>query len=160
MSYQVRRYNHKKSAEVQIVEGFFKTIWWIISLPFRLLFGRKKSVPRSFSEGGLDRDHINSKWQEIEQLMQLGSPSNYSRAVLEADKLLDHILKGYRAPGMTMGDRLKASQNRFSPEGYDAAWKAHKVRNELVHNSEYQVMDYTAKSTITNFKKAIDDLIN
>lgn len=158
VSYQVHQYKHKKSAEVQIVEGFFKAIWWIISLPFRLIFGKKKGGNVQ-GGGGLDKSYVSSKWQEIEQLMRLGSPSNFARAVMEADKLLDHILKGYRAPGMTMGDRLKASQNRFSPEGYDAAWKAHKVRNELVHNSQYALMDYSAKSAITNFKKAIDELV-
>lgn len=159
MSYQVHRYNHKKTTEVKILEGFFKALWWVISLPFRLIFGKKTSKEHFQSGGGLDREFIQSKWQEIEELMRLGQPSNYARAVLEADKLLDHILKGYRAPGMTMGDRLKASQNRFSQEGYNAAWQAHKVRNELVHNSDFQVMDYTAKSAITNFKKAIDELI-
>lgn len=161
MPYQVHRYNHnkhRKSAEVQIVEGFFIAIWWLISLTFRLIFGKKKTFTTS-GGGGIDKGYIDAKWQEIEQLMQLGSPSNYSRAVLEADKLLDHILKGFRAPGMTMGDRLKASQNRFSKEGYNAAWQGHKVRNELVHNSEYQVLDYIAKSAITNFKKAIDEII-
>ena len=161
MNYKVRRYNnehHKKSTEVQIVEGFFKAIWWVISLPFRLI-SSKRGGPSTPIGVSLDRGYIQTKWQEIEQLMQLGSPSNYSRAVLEADKLLDHILKGFRAPGMTMGDRLKASQNKFSPEGYDAAWKAHKVRNELVHNSQFELMDYSAKQAINNFKKAIDELI-
>lgn len=154
MGYQVRRYNHRSPEE-----NFLRVLWAVISWPFRLLFGQKKKGSGIQSGGGLDQGYINTKWQEIEQLMQLGSPSNYSRAVLEADKLFDHILKGFRAPGMTMGDRLKASQNRFSKEGYNAAWEAHKVRNELVHNSQYQLMDYSAKSAITNFKKAIDELI-
>ncbi len=158
VSYRVRRYNHKKSIEVQIVESFFRAIWWIISLPFRLIFGKKKGTTVS-GGGGLDKGYIQVKWQEIEQLMHLGHPSNYARAVLEADKLLDHILKGYRAPGVTMGDRLKASQKRFSRDGYDAAWRAHKVRNELVHNTQFEMMDYNAKSAIANFKRAIDELI-
>ncbi len=157
MSYRVRRYNHRSPEE-----NLLRILWAVISAPFRLLFGLRRNRQSRRSpqgEGGLDRSYIDTKWQEIEQLMHLGSPSNYSRAVLEADKLLDHILKGFRAPGMTMGDRLKASQNRFSKEGYNAAWQAHKVRNELVHNSEFQVMDYTAKSAISNFKKAIDELV-
>lgn len=158
MSYQVRRYNNRKSPEGKIIEGILKIIWWLISLPFRLLFG-KKLVARSPKGEALDRGFIHTKWQEIETLLKLGQPSNYSRAVLEADKLLDHVLKGYRVPGMTMGDRLKASKNRFSPEGYDAAWRAHKVRNELVHNTQYELMDYQAKDTISNFKKALDDLL-
>lgn len=157
MSYQVHRYNHAKYRSPE--ENFLRVLWTIISWPFRLIFGKRPKKSEVVSGGGLERGYIQSKWQEIEQLMQLGSPSNYSRAVLEADKLLDHILKGFRAPGTTMGDRLKASQNRFSKEGYNAAWQAHKVRNELVHNSEFQVMDYTAKEAINNFKKAIDELI-
>lgn len=154
VSFRVRRYNHRSPEE-----SFLRILWAIISWPFRLLFGKKKAVPQSFREGGLDQTYVRSKWQEIEQLMTLGRPSNFSRAVLEADKLLDHVLKGYRAPGMTMGDRLKASQNRFSREAYDAAWKAHKVRNELVHNSQYELLDYQARETIANFKKSLEELI-
>jgi len=151
----VHRYNHRSPEE-----NFLRVLWTVISWPFRLLFGKMSAQGRSASGGKveLDKSYIQTKWQEIEQLMQLGSPSNYSRAVLEADKLLDHILKGFRAPGMTMGDRLKASQNRFSQEGYDATWKAHKVRNELVHNSQFELMDYSARQAIANFKKAIDEL--
>ncbi len=156
MPYRVHRYNGGKHEGV--LESILKVIWWIVSLPFRLLFGRK-NPSAALRAGGLDRGFIRDKWQEIEELMKLGQPSNFARAVLEADKLLDHVLKGYRAPGITMGDRLKASQSRFSPEGYNAAWKGHKVRNELVHNTQYQLMDYEAKDTINNFKKALDELI-
>ena len=158
MSYQVRRYNHANDAKHRSPEeNFLRILWAIISWPFRLLFTSKK--PKTPVSQGIDRGYIDSKWREIEELIQLGRPSNYSRAVLEADKLLDHILKEYRAPGTTMADRLKASQNKFSGEGYDAAWKAHKVRNELVHSSQFELMDYNARSAIANFKKAIDELI-
>jgi len=154
VSYRVRQY--KKGKGTKILESFLKAIWFIISLPFRLIFKIGKAKK---SREVLDRGFINTRWQEIEGLMRLGQPSNFARAVLEADKLLDHILKGFRAPGMTMADRLKASQNRFSKEGYNAAWQAHKVRNELVHNSQYELMDYFAKDAINNYKKAIDELI-
>jgi len=156
MSYRVRQY--RKSTEQKAVEGFLKGLWWLISLPFRLIVGRKKTF-QAPANTVLDREFVSRKWQEIEELMKLGRPSNYSRAVLEADKLLDHILKSFRAPGLTMGDRLKASKNRFSPEGYNAVWQAHKVRNELVHNSQYEITDFMAKQAIENFQKAIDELI-
>lgn len=159
MAYQVHQYN-KKSTEQKVVEGFFRGLWWLVSLPFRLIFGQKSQKKSAFQGGGLDKQFIQTKWQEIEELMRLGRPSNFSRAVLEADKLLDHVLKGLRAPGLTMGDRLKASRNRFSPEGYDAAWRAHKVRNEIVHSSEYEMTDFMAKEAIANFKKALGELIN
>lgn len=156
--YQVRHYGDGRKKR-GILESILKAIWFIISLPFRMLFGKQKDLSASRRAGGLDKNFIRQKWQEIESLMKLGQPSNYSRAVLEADKLLDHVLRGYRAPGMTMGDRLKASKNRFSFEGYNAAWQGHKVRNELVHNAQYELMDYQARESIGNFKKALDEIL-
>ena len=165
MSYRVHDYhkmrNHK-STEQSVVEGFFKVLWAIISFPVKLVFGRKRAKTGGeyrHSEN-VDAGFVRDKWNEIQQLMHLGNPSNYARAVMEADKLLDHIFKGLRTPGLTMGDRLRAAHNRFSKVGYNAAWQAHKVRNELVHNSEFQLMDYSARSAITNFEKAIRELIN
>jgi len=152
---------HKKTTEQKIVEGFLKALWWFISAPFKLLFGKKRGGgQKGFANSErLDKNFVENKWQEIEELMRLGHPSNYSRAVLEADKLLDHVLKGLRAPGLTMGDRLKASKNRFSPEGLDAAWRGHKVRNEIVHSSQYEITDFVAREAIKNFKKAIEELV-
>ncbi|MCL5407499.1 MAG: hypothetical protein M1429_03320 [Patescibacteria group bacterium] len=166
MGYKVHKYykpasRQGGSTEQKIVENIFKGLWWIVSFPFRLIFGKKHKgrSHESYGSGGIDRSFVETKWQEIEQLMRLGRPSNFARAVLEADKLLDHILKGLRAPGLTMGDRLKASKNRFSPEGLDAAWRGHKIRNELVHNSQYEITDFMAREAISNFKKAIGELV-
>ena len=158
MSYQGHKY--RKSIEQEIIEMIFKGLWWLISLPFRWVFPKRNPGQNQAQENvALDRNFAMAKWQEIEQLMQLGNPSNYSRAVLEADKLLDHLLKGHRAPGLTMGDRLKASENKFSHEAYQAAWEGHKVRNELVHSSQYELTNFMARGAIQNFQKAINELI-
>lgn len=156
MNYRIRKYH--KTTEQQIVEGIFKGLWWLISWPFRLLLGKRKGAGVNYQSASFDKSFLADKWQEIEELMRLGHPSNFSRAILEADKLLDHVLKALRTPGMTMGDRLKASRNRFSPDAYEAAWHAHKVRNEIVHNSAYQITDFIAKEAISNFKKALGEL--
>lgn len=163
MSYQVHRYHKSgrsaESSEQKIAEGIFRGLWWVVSLPFKLVFGKKSSSTNNYQSVDFDQNYIKQKWQEIEELMKLGRPSNFARAILEADKLLDHILKGLRTPGLTMGDRLKSSKNRFSHEGLDAAWRAHKIRNEIVHNSQYEITDFIAREAITNFKKAIGELV-
>jgi hypothetical protein len=160
MSYQVKKYRHNKSTEQQIIESILKALWWLISAPFKLIFKKRNPGTRQTPENiSIDRQFVMAKWQEIDQLIVLGQPSNYQRAVLEADKLLDHLLKGHRAPGLTMGDRLKASEHRFSREAYNAAWNGHKVRNEIVHNAEYQMTNFIARAAIENFKKAIEELV-
>lgn len=158
MGYKVHRY--KESSEQKIVKAILKGLWWLISTPFKLIFAKRNPGQSQVHVNvSLDRQFALTKWQEIEQLMALGSPSNYSRAVLEADKLLDHLLKGHRAPGLTMGDRLKASEKKFSREAYNAAWNGHKVRNELVHDAQFQLTNFVAQGAIDNFKKAIGELI-
>ncbi len=160
MSYQVKKYKHRQSTEQQMIETILKGLWWLISTPFKLIIKKRNPGQNQHQENiSIDRQFVLSKWQEIEQLIQLGQPSNYQRAVLEADKLLDHLLKGYRAPGLTMGDRLKSSEHRFSKDAYNAAWNGHKVRNEIAHNTEYQITDFVAKAAIENFKKAIEELV-
>lgn len=152
---------YKKTAEQKIVESILKAIWWLLTLPFRLiwiLFGGGKNRAQKGQNIVVEKEHQAQTWAQIEQLMQLGNSSNYAKAILEADKLLDHLLKVKRAPGLTMGDRLKASRNLFSHEGYNAAWQAHKIRNELVHNSGFEATDFIAKPAIENFKKAIHEL--
>jgi hypothetical protein len=152
--------NYREPIEQKIIKSILRGLWWLLSAPFKLIFGKRNPGQMQRPENvNLDRQFVSTKWQEIEQLMALGQPSNFQRAVLEADKLLDHLLKGHRTPGLTMGDRLKASKNKFSQDGYNAAWSGHKVRNEIVHNAEFPVTDFVARKAIQNFQKAVGELI-
>lgn len=160
-NYNPRR---QKSTEVEIVETLFKGLWWLITLPFKALIKKKNQAANrhgqniSSAVNAYDPNWVDVKQNEIVQLMSLGSPSNFSKAVLEADKLLDYCLKGQNVFGETMGERLKNARNLFSYEGYNAAWQGHKIRNEIVHNSEFEVTDFVARHAIENFKKAMREL--
>ena len=46
-------------------------------------------------------------WQEIERRLAAGDESNLKLAIIEADKILDEILKMSGLKGDTMADRLK-----------------------------------------------------
>ena len=125
---------------------------------FKKIFSTAPKIRR----GGLsvqDREDIKIKWQDIEQQMALGKPSNFKTAILEADKLLDHVLKGLGYGGQTMGDRMKSiPRNKFDRSFFDDMWQAHKVRNEMVHNMNYEVMDFEARRVIGQFKRVLGEL--
>lgn len=106
-----------------------------------------------------DRSELKRKWSEIEQLISLGKPSNFKTAILDADKLLDHVLKLYGYRGQTMGDRMKAiPRSQFDKDFFDDMWQAHKVRNEMVHNINYEVMDFEAKRVVKQFERVLREL--
>ena len=106
-----------------------------------------------------DREDIKRKWGEVEQSLRLGSPSHFKNAVLEADKILDHSLKLLGFGGQTMADRMKSiRRDDHERDFFDDMWQAHKLRNEMVHNMNYDVMSFEAKKAIDQFKRVLREL--
>ena len=112
----------------------------------------KKSARRG-SRTGVDREFVARKWSEIEGMTSGGS---LRTAVSEADKLLDYALKQSGARGETMGERLKSSGRRFS--NINAIWSAHKVRNALAHEADFDLVPAQAREAVAAFKRGLQDL--
>lgn len=118
---------------------------------------------RRFS-GGLARRSLNSaqrqtvadKWALVESLIVVGRASSFQQAVVDADKLLDFTLKSLGASGETTGDRIRSAESRFSD--YSGVWTAHKVRNRLVHEEDFQLLSHDTDRVIQQFRRALQDL--
>ncbi|OGC56140.1 hypothetical protein A2797_02175 [candidate division WWE3 bacterium RIFCSPHIGHO2_01_FULL_48_15] len=121
------------------------------------LFGGNKSSERGrrATTGFLkpyDKARITSEWGRIEQLVSAGSPSAIKEAVLAADKLLDYALAQISS-GETMGERLKNSFSAFPRDVYQGLWDAHKARNAMVHEINYDLSVLMAKEVLGKFKR-------
>src|SRR5665811_901993 len=77
----------------------------------------------------------NPQWEHVMALASSPIESDWRRAIIEADIMLDNLLmsRGYR--GATLGDKLKTA-NPLQFTTLDLAWKAHKVRNDIAHGGE------------------------
>lgn len=113
---------------------------------------KQKDKASSFS-----KDLIQSKWLEVGAMMQEGGPANYRQAIMEADKLIDMVLRS-KVPGDTMGERLKNARGLFHRTTYDRLWTAHKIRNKLAHEAEFEGLSSDAKMAVRNFEKALREL--
>jgi hypothetical protein len=116
---------------------------------------RRRSSRSSNRVGSVDREFVAAKWATI-QAMSQGGGGSLRDAVSEADKLLDYALKHTGVRGETMGERLKNSGGRFS--NLNAIWSAHKVRNALAHEAEFDLVPAQAHEAITNFERGLRDL--
>ena len=105
--------------------------------------GRKKGIPQH------ERDRLLQHWSKIRVDKDL------KHAVLNADKLLDEILRirGYQGP---LGEKLKEAESLFA--NYDGIWKAHKLRNKIAHELDHRFSEKEARTAIVNFKRAFKDL--
>lgn len=104
----------------------------------------------------LDKNVIKEKWGQIEDLLDRKNIMSYKLAVMEADKLFDYVLKHMHFPGSTMGERLKAACYKY--EKLRSVWWPHKVRNQIVHESTYEINYKTARAAINTFKKGMEEL--
>ena len=101
-----------------------------------------------------DRSAITNRWQEIEKLM---NQDRAKEAIFEADKLLDFVFQASRLRGETFADRLKSGEKLF--RNYQDVWTAHKLRNKLAHEFDFQHSPREAKSAIDTYDQTIRRLI-
>ncbi|MSU76008.1 hypothetical protein EXS54_00855 [Patescibacteria group bacterium] len=136
----------------EIVLGFFGLV--IIAVGTMLAIDRHRRRVRFIPAE--EKAYAHVRWHEVEKMVQKGGPSNLQQAVVEGDKLVDHCLKHLGIPGDSMGERLRNSKDRFTD--YDGLWKAHKVRNQVVHESRKELLSFETKQAIGRFKQALTDL--
>jgi len=126
----------------------FLALRWIVRTVKKLLFSPKLQ--------GLDKKGIQFRWQEIERLSSDNGEMSLKMSVLEADKLLDHALKAMAMPGNTLGERLKFAAYKYPK--IRNVWWAHKLRNQLAHESSFYLEPRMARRAIKEFKKALQML--
>lgn len=81
--------------------------------------------------------------------------SHPTMKIVEADKILDEALRVLGFSG-SLGDKLKASGALFS--NVDAVWKAHKLRNTLVHDLQKKPTDSDVDEAMRSYRQALRDL--
>jgi len=96
-------------------------------------------------------------WAKIMVRLERASESEYKLAVIEADGLLDDTLKRMGYAGESLGDRLKQLTEATLPN-LDLLLKAHKIRNDIVHDPDYRLSLEQAKRTLKIFEQALRDL--
>jgi hypothetical protein len=104
----------------------------------------------------LDVDKYRLKWLAIEKQLVREQPASSHLAVLNADKLLDQALRERGVRGETMGERMKTAKDTWS--NANAVWTAHKLRNQIAHESDVQVSYDDARRALAGFKQALKDI--
>ena len=109
-------------------------------------------IPQSASGGA-----TQSCWEEILRHMDSSKESQWKLAIIEADKLIDNMLKLAGYSGETMGDRLmNIEKGQFL--SLDALWEAHKIRNKLVHDLNYFLRYAEARRAMEAYRSVMEEL--
>ncbi len=95
---------------------------------------------------------LNPKWEQIQMHLNSKNPSEWRVAIIEADIMLDDLLKSIGYHGDTVGEKLKAvEKSDFTT--VESAWEAHKVRNQIAHlGAGFQINEREVKRVIGLFE--------
>jgi hypothetical protein len=101
-------------------------------------------------------DVHNKRWANIQSLIRSYNANDWKQAIIEADIILDEMLKRMGYKGQSIGDRLKT----IEPSDFmtlDQAWEAHKFRNRIAHGSQYVLTKDEAERIIKLYEEVFSE---
>lgn len=131
----------------------------IIIFAVVLVLGGILLAVMSMARGGrqyLDVEKYRVKWLAIEQSLKDDQEATYHLALLNADKLLDKALQERGFRGNTMGERMRSAQKTWSNANH--VWVAHKLRNQIAHESDVKVSLDMTRRALAAFKQGLKDV--
>ncbi len=100
----------------------------------------------------------NPRWHYILTLIESSNESDWRVGIIEADTMLDEVLRNKGFTGDTTSDLLEAARLG----GYaniQGAWDAHLVRNQIAHaGSEFPLTQAQGRRVIKMYQSFFEDL--
>lgn len=94
----------------------------------------------------------NAKWDRVISHINSPNQSDWKLAIMEADIMLDDLLKASGYHGDSIGEKLKGVE-KSDFLTLDAAWEAHKIRNRIAHDgADFDLNERIAKQTVAQFE--------
>ena len=102
----------------------------------------------------INTQKFQEQWREMQK--QLANKDTWKQAVVDADKLLDEVLKKKKFAGKTMGERLTKAQRLISDN--EGVWFGHKLRNRIESEPDAKLKESDVKQALMGIRQALKDL--
>ncbi len=96
-------------------------------------------------------------WTDIVRRANTGKPENLRWSILEADALVDLVLKEMQLPGEQMAERLTQLSPR-SIKTLNKLWDAHRLRNEIAHTPGFNITTRQAEQALFSYRDFLKEL--
>lgn len=106
----------------------------------------------------VDWASVEARVSSIKMAANASDQAQKKQAIIQFDMLLDDVLKQAKAPGTSMGERMRSIGPMLAKNTNDKLWQAHKKRNELVHESGSFVADWELQQYLLGFENALSEM--
>lgn len=98
-----------------------------------------------------------ARWKEVREHLTSFREAEWKFAIIEADKIVETALEEAGFPGETIGERMTLiSQDQLV--SIQDLWEAHKLRNIIAHDPNYQVKYAEVRQAVEQYEKALREL--
>lgn len=106
-----------------------------------------------------ERDrNANPKWQYILTLMESPNASDWRVAIIEADSMMEDVLKEKGLSGETVSELLEGAKESGFRSIQDA-WDAHLVRNKIAHEGiDFPISQIEGRRVIKMYQNFFEEL--
>jgi hypothetical protein len=100
----------------------------------------------------------NPRWHYIQTLIESPNESDWRVSIIEADSMMEEILKGNGLSGNSVSELLEGAKE----SGYRSiqnAWDAHLVRNQIAHvGSDFPISQVEGRRVIKMYQNFFEEL--
>lgn len=105
----------------------------------------------------LPQKHAQKSWDDVERHFFSGDENGLKIAIMKADTLLDEALREAGIVGRDLGERLRKVSPKDLPN-IENVWEAHKLRNKIAHEINFQLKRDLAERALTVYEEALEQL--
>src|SRR3989344_2504503 len=146
-----------------------KTIGFLASLVFAILLiwvilKSKTQIADKIEEVKIELNppkpgegKYDARWKEVQEHLTSFREAEWKFALIEADKIMEVALAEAGFPGETIGERMTLI-SKDQLVSIDELWGAHKLRNIIAHDPNYQVKYAEAREAIERYEKTLREL--
>ncbi len=99
----------------------------------------------------------NNRWEGVSILASSPNESDWRRAIIDADSMLEAMLIEHGYIGDTLGEKLKLA-NPLQFTTLDLAWEAHRMRNAIAHLGDaFPVSERDVRATIDLYRRVFEE---
>ncbi len=128
-----------------IVYARYKTRW--------ARAGRIKTLSEFFQTTAYETAQFVKKWEAVKKRLEKGWESEAKLAVIEADEMLEEVLKRCAYTGKNVEERLRKVPDGVLPNKEELK-KAHQVCSDIIHDPDYKLSLNKAYWVIETYEQA------
>lgn len=105
----------------------------------------------------IKRGIYRAQWESVARKASFTSPDSLRVAIIEADAMVDRLLKQIGFKGDTLAERLQRIK-AADLASLERVWRAHKIRNHLAHTPGYKITSEEAKAALEDYESFFKEL--